>query len=227
MSGASLDVPRTALQEVLHAGGLQKKHDVQQGARLSMMQHAASLEEAQDMAGNLSLLAEQPPSRPLSGARRVSFKSEGVDTQVHTGGASDAAGSSSSRAISLSELREVLRRMNFTRCLLFPICTGYTEGARSHHDSQEISKLSMPDASASEQSMHDVCPLRREAEAVTESELSQGLASLGYKLDPSETSALVRPMDKKGVVSKSAFVASQLDWPKVQADFRYGCPLVG
>ena len=85
----------------------------------------------------------------------------------------------------------------------------------------------MPDASASEQSMHDVCPLRREAEAVTESELSQGLASLGYKLDPSETSALVRPMDKKGVVSKSAFVASQLDWPKVQADFRYGCPLVG
>ncbi|CAK0783368.1 hypothetical protein CVIRNUC_006567 [Coccomyxa viridis] len=174
MSGAPLDVPRTALQEVLHAGGLQNKHDAQQGARLSKMQQAASLEEAQDMAGNLSLLAEQPPSRPLSGARRVSFKAEGNDTQVHTGGASDAAGSSSSRAISLSELREVLRRMNFTR----------------------------------------------EAEAVTESELSQGLASLGYKLDPSETSALVRPMDKKGVVSKSAFVASQLDWPKVQADFR-------
>lgn len=137
MSGAPLDVPRTALQEVLHAGGLQNKHDAQQGARLSKMQQAASLEEAQDMAGNLSLLAEQPPSRPLSGARRVSFKAEGNDTQVHTGGASDAAGSSSSRAISLSELREVLRRMNFTRCLLFPICTGYTEGARSHHDARK------------------------------------------------------------------------------------------
>lgn len=60
----------------------------------------------------------------------------------------------------------------------------------------------------------------REAEAVTESELSQGLASLGYTLDPSETLALMRPMDEKGVVSKSAFVASQLDWPKIQADFR-------
>ena len=60
----------------------------------------------------------------------------------------------------------------------------------------------------------------REAEAVTEAELSQGLASLGYTLDPSETSALVRPMDDKGVISKSAFVASQLDWPKIQADFR-------
>ena len=82
----------------------------------------------------------------------------------------------------------------------------------------------MPDAFA--KAVYNVCPLRREAEAVTESELSQGLASLGYKLDPSETSALVRPMDKKGVVSKSAFVASQLDWPKVQADFRYECPWV-
>ena len=76
------------------------------------------------MAGTLSLLAEQSPSRPLSGARRVSFKSEGNDTQVHIGGASDAAGSSSSRAISLSELREVLRKMNFTRCLLIPMCAG-------------------------------------------------------------------------------------------------------
>ena len=124
-SGTPLDVPRTALQEVLHAGGLQNKQDAQQGARLSKMQQAASLEEAQDMAGNLSLLAEQPPSRPLSGARRVSFKSEGTDTQVHIGGASDAAGSSSSsRAISLSELREVLRKMNFTRCPLIPICAG-------------------------------------------------------------------------------------------------------
>ena len=55
---------------------------------------------------------------------------------------------------------------------------------------------------------------------MTEAELSQGLASLGYTLDPSETSALVRPMDDKGVLSKSAFVASQLDWPKIQADFR-------
>lgn len=55
---------------------------------------------------------------------------------------------------------------------------------------------------------------------MTESELSQGLASLGYRLDPSETAALVRPMDEKGLVSKSAFVASQLDWPKIQSDFR-------
>lgn len=60
----------------------------------------------------------------------------------------------------------------------------------------------------------------REAEAVTEAELSQGLASLGYTLDPSEASALVRPMDAKGGISKSAFVASQLDWPEIQADFR-------
>ena len=122
-SGTPPDVPRTALQEVLHAGVLQKGQGTQQGAHLFKIQQAVSLQETQDMAGNLSLLAEQSPSRPLSGERHVSFRSEGNDAQAYIGGASDAAGSSSGRAISLSELREVLRRMNFTRCPLISMCT--------------------------------------------------------------------------------------------------------
>ncbi|KAK9904983.1 hypothetical protein WJX75_007021 [Coccomyxa subellipsoidea] len=62
----------------------------------------------------------------------------------------------------------------------------------------------------------------REAEAVTEAELAQGLASLGFRLEASEARALVEKMDehRSGAVRKSAFVASQLDWPAIQTDYR-------
>lgn len=62
----------------------------------------------------------------------------------------------------------------------------------------------------------------REAEAITEAELAQGLASLGFRLEPSETRALVQKMDEHrvGAVRKSAFVASQLDWTAIQTDYR-------
>jgi Ca2+-binding EF-hand superfamily protein len=62
----------------------------------------------------------------------------------------------------------------------------------------------------------------REAEAVTEAELIQGLASLGFRLDPSEAHALIGQMDelKSGAVNKSTFVASQLDWPAIQSHYR-------
>jgi hypothetical protein len=63
----------------------------------------------------------------------------------------------------------------------------------------------------------------REAEAVTEAELAQGLASLGFRLEASEARALVEKMDehRSGAVRKSAFVASQLDWPAIQTDYRW------
>lgn len=70
----------------------------------------------------------------------------------------------------------------------------------------------------------DVFPLIciREAEAVTEDELAAGLGGLGFRLDPSEIRALLQHMDEQrsGHVRKSAFLASQLDWPSMQTDYR-------
>ncbi|CAL5220717.1 g2773 [Coccomyxa viridis] len=169
-----VDVPRTAMQEALHAGALEQSQDQQHGVCVPRLQQAAHLEEARDKTAGLSLSSGDSPSNGSLGPRRVSFNVGSKEADGPNSGCSMVLADSQSRAISLSELREVMRKMKFTR----------------------------------------------EAEAVTEAELSQGLASLGYTLDPSETSALVRPMDAKGVISKSAFVASQLDWPKIQADFR-------
>lgn len=57
---------------------------------------------------------------------------------------------------------------------------------------------------------------------MTEAELTQGLASLGFHLDPSEAHTLLGHMDEQrsGAVKKAAFVASQLDWPTIQTDYR-------
>jgi hypothetical protein len=57
---------------------------------------------------------------------------------------------------------------------------------------------------------------------VSEEELAQGLASLGFRLDPSEMRVLLQHMDEQrsGNVRKSAFLASQLDWPSFQSDYR-------
>ncbi len=57
---------------------------------------------------------------------------------------------------------------------------------------------------------------------MTEAELTQGLASLGFHLDPSEAHALIGQMDERrsGAVKKSAFLASQLDWQTIQTDYR-------
>ena len=57
---------------------------------------------------------------------------------------------------------------------------------------------------------------------MTEDELATGLGALGFRLDPSEVRALLQHMDEQrsGHVRKSAFLASQLDWPSIQTDYR-------
>lgn len=68
---------------------------------------------------------------------------------------------------------------------------------------------------------------RREEEAVTEEELARGLASLGYRVEDEEMRQLAEHVGAAGPggVRKSAFVASQLDWPALQSDFRRGLVL--
>ncbi|BDA49651.1 probable calcium-dependent protein kinase 17 at N-terminal half [Coccomyxa sp. Obi] len=119
--------------------------------------------------------AAEGPTRRSSERRKVSFSTDSKGSPDNADPAGESA-DSQGRAISLQELREVMKRMNYTR----------------------------------------------EAEAVTEAELAQGLASLGFRLEASETRALVEKMDehKSGAVRKSAFVASQLDWPAIQTDYR-------
>ena len=56
-----LDVPRTAMQEALHAGGLQRPEDQQQDSQVSRGQQAASLEEAWAKTSMLSLNSNQSP----------------------------------------------------------------------------------------------------------------------------------------------------------------------
>ena len=78
-----------------------------------------------------------------------------------------------------------------------------------------------------EDSFHDRvwgCGAGREAEAVTEEELARGLAALGYRVEDEEMRQLAEQVGPGGPgtggVRKSAFVASQLDWPALQSDFR-------
>lgn len=56
-----LDVPRTAMQEALHAGSLQRPQDQQQDSQVSRGQQAASLDEAWAKTSRLSLNCNQSP----------------------------------------------------------------------------------------------------------------------------------------------------------------------
>ena len=59
---------------------------------------------------------------------------------------------------------------------------------------------------------------------MTEEELARGLAALGYRVEDEEMRQLAEQVGPGGAgtggVRKSAFVASQLDWPALQSDFR-------
>ena len=57
---------------------------------------------------------------------------------------------------------------------------------------------------------------------MTEESLTEGLAALGFRLDPSEVRALAQHMDirQEGGVRKAAFLASQLDWPHIQQNYQ-------
>lgn len=55
----------------------------------------------------------------------------------------------------------------------------------------------------------------REAETVSGEDLAEGLRQLGYHLRPHEMRMLAEQVDlhsQSGAVSKSAFLASQIDW---------------
>ena len=63
----------------------------------------------------------------------------------------------------------------------------------------------------------------REAEGVSEQALAEGLQQLGYVLQPDEMRMLaeqVDPHSASGAISKSAFLASQIDWHR--EDYRQG-----
>lgn len=112
-------VPRTAMQEALHAGALEKSQHQPHGVHVARVQQAASLEEAQDKAAHLSLSSGTSPSSGASlGPRRVSFNVGSKEADGPNSGCSLAPADSQSRAISLSELREVMRKMKFTRWLI-------------------------------------------------------------------------------------------------------------
>lgn len=64
----------------------------------------------------------------------------------------------------------------------------------------------------------------REAETVSEEALAEGLRQMGYQLRPHEMRMLaeqVDPQSQSGAISKSAFLASQLDWQ--HEDLRQAC----
>ena len=66
---------------------------------------------------------------------------------------------------------------------------------------------------------------------MTEEELARGLAALGYRVEDEEMRQLAEQVGPGGPgtggVRKSAFVASQLDWPALQSDFRCAPPAPG
>ena len=102
------------MQEALHAGALEKGQDQRHDSHTSRVQQAASLEEAQDKAADLSLSSGDSLSRS-SGPRHVSFNLGSKDADGPIPGNSPELADSQGRAISLSELREVMRKMRFTR----------------------------------------------------------------------------------------------------------------
>lgn len=55
----------------------------------------------------------------------------------------------------------------------------------------------------------------READSVSEEDLAAGLRQMGYQLRPHEMRMLAEQVDlqnRSGSISKSAFLASQIDW---------------
>ncbi len=116
LASKPLDVPRTAMQEALHAGALDQSQDQQHGVPVSRSQQAAQLEEARDKTAGLSLSSGDSPSNGSLGPRRVSFNVGSKEADGPNSGGSLVLADSQSRAISLSELREVMRKMKFTRC---------------------------------------------------------------------------------------------------------------
>ena len=105
------------MQEALRSGAVGKAQHQQPGDHLPSLQQAASLEEARGKTADLSLSSGNSPPRSL-GPRRVSFNVGSKDADGPNSGCSPSLADSQSRAISLSELREVMRKMKFTRCLL-------------------------------------------------------------------------------------------------------------
>ncbi len=154
--------------------------------------------------------------RRSSERRKVSFRVESKEASSDAG-PDGVSAESPGRAISLQELREVMKQMHYTRCALnkavtlirgtLSVWVNVLPGEMLNTGPHHILRSAFP---------------FREAEAVTEAELAQGLASLGFRLEASEARALVEKMDehRSGAVRKSAFVASQLDWPAIQTDYR-------
>lgn len=64
----------------------------------------------------------------------------------------------------------------------------------------------------------------RPGEALSAEALCEALHRLGYDLEPSEVSMLLRELDRDadGAIHPSEFVASQLDWGAMQQSNRYG-----
>ena len=109
--------PGTAMQEALHAGALEQSQDQQHGVCVPRLQQAAHLEEARDK--DSGLVPQQWGTRRPNGSlgpRRVSFNVGSKEADGPNSGCSMVLADSQSRAISLSELREVMRKMKFTRC---------------------------------------------------------------------------------------------------------------
>ena len=59
-------------------------------------------------------------------------------------------------------------------------------------------------------------------EGVAAEQLAEGLARLGYSLEPGEAARLLAQIgpNREGVVQKSEFLASQIDWDSFQLDYR-------
>lgn len=57
---------------------------------------------------------------------------------------------------------------------------------------------------------------------MTSKTLGEGLAKLGYKLEPEEMKILMQNLAGPGVdtVPRAAFVASQLDWSAIQQNYK-------
>ena len=58
---------------------------------------------------------------------------------------------------------------------------------------------------------------------MAESQLIEGLNLLGYNLEPCEAERLLDQMNlnRNGVIQKSEFLASQIDWDSFQVDYRW------
>lgn len=64
-------------------------------------------------------------------------------------------------------------------------------------------------------------------EGVAAEQVAEGLARLGYALEPTEVARLLEAMHEDGLVKKSGFLASQIDWSSYQVDFRWVFVLSG